>query len=73
MKEAIDEFVYAHETLMGELELDCGSKAIEEERYEDAFQHFTTGAELSSIPSMFNLGLCYELGLGTTIDYAKVK
>ena len=50
MKIAIDEFVYAHEPLMGELELDCESKTIEEEQYEDSFQHFTTGAELSSIP-----------------------
>lgn len=58
---------------MGELELDYGSKALEEERYEDAVEHFITGAKLSSAASMFNLGLCYELGLGTSTDYAKVN
>lgn len=57
---------------MGELELNFGSQAVEEERYEDAIEHFSAGAKLSSAGSMFNLGLCYELGLGTSMNYAKV-
>ena len=58
---------------MGELELDCGSKALEEKRYEDAMEHFLMGSKLSSAGSMFNLALCYELGIGTSIDYVKVS
>lgn len=57
---------------MGELELNFGSRAVEEKRYEDAIEHFSAGAKLSSPGSMFNLGLCYELGLGTSMNYAKV-
>ena len=57
---------------MGELEFNCGAKAMEEERYGDAFEHFYTGAKLSSTGSMFNLALCYELGLGTSADNQKV-
>lgn len=57
---------------MGNLELNFGSQAIEEERYDDAFKHFNSGAEFSSIGSLFNLGLCYELGFGTSKDYTKV-
>lgn len=72
-KEAVSEFAYAHETILGELELDYGSKALEEHRYEDAVEHFITGAKLSSPASMFNLALCYELGLGISTDYAKVS
>lgn len=34
--------------------------------------HFSAGAKLSSPGSMFNLGLCYELGIGTLADQAKV-
>ncbi|XP_001603280.1 DAP3-binding cell death enhancer 1 [Nasonia vitripennis] len=71
LKEAVNEFACTHETILGELELDYGSKALEEKRYEDAVEHFTTGANLSSTASMFNLALCYELGLGTSTDYAK--
>jgi TPR repeat protein len=58
--------------IIGELELDYGSKALEEKRYDDAFKHFITGTKLSSAGSMFNLALCYELGLGTATDFVKV-
>lgn len=58
---------------MSELELNSGILALDEERFEDAVEHFTEGAKLSSASSMFNLALCYELGLGTTINYEKVS
>lgn len=58
---------------MGEFELKFGVKALDEERYKEALEHFRTGAELSSPGSMFNLGVCYELGLGTPTDTVKVK
>lgn len=57
---------------MAEYELHYGLKALKETRYKDAIKHFTVGASLSSAASMFNLGLCYELGLGTLVDYSKV-
>lgn len=57
---------------MGEYELRYGLKALDEKRYNDAIKHFSTGAKLSSTASMFNLGLCYELGVGTLVDQAKV-
>ncbi|XP_043261644.1 uncharacterized protein LOC122402698 [Colletes gigas] len=71
LKEATDEFANVHKLAMGEYELRYGLKALEEKRYTDAIKHFATGAKLSSTASMFNLGLCYELGLGTLIDHAK--
>ncbi|KAJ8681277.1 hypothetical protein QAD02_017064 [Eretmocerus hayati] len=71
LQEAVDAFSSTHEAIIGELELNCGSRAIEEKRFEDAVQHFTNGSELSSVESMFNLALCYELGLGTSANYAK--
>lgn len=57
---------------MGEYELHYGLKALEDKRYKDAIKHFNAGAKLSSAASMFNLGLCYELGLGTLVNQAKV-
>lgn len=72
-KEAEDELIQTHKSVMSELELSSGILALEEKRYEDAIEHFTEGAKLSSVSSMFNLGLCYELGLGTSVDYAKVN
>lgn len=35
--------------------------------------HFVRGAKQSSAASMFNLGLCYELGIGTLADQKKVR
>nr|XP_033330651.1 uncharacterized protein LOC117222826 [Megalopta genalis] len=71
LKEATEEFANIHKLAIGEFELHYGLKALEEKRYKDAIKHFTTGAKLSSAASMFNLGLCYELGLGTLADYSK--
>ncbi|XP_043670729.1 uncharacterized protein LOC122630362 [Vespula pensylvanica] len=69
--EAADEFNNVHKLVMGEQELHFGLKALDEKRYNDAVRHFSTGIKFSSVESMFNLGLCYELGLGTLIDYTK--
>ncbi|XP_014238665.1 uncharacterized protein LOC106660244 [Trichogramma pretiosum] len=71
IKEALDKFILTHKKVLAEHELDYGMKAIEEKRFKDAVQHFTIGSELLSVSSMFNLGLCYELGLGTSVDYSK--
>ncbi|KAM0725647.1 Chitin synthase regulator SKT5 [Formica fusca] len=70
-KEAADEFSNTHKTVLGEFELRYGIKALEEKRYKDAMMHFSAGANLSSPGSMFNLGLCYELGIGTLADQKK--
>lgn len=59
--------------MLGEFELRYGIKALEEKRYKDAMMHFSAGANLSSPGSMFNLGLCYELGIGTLADQKKVR
>ncbi|KAI4485072.1 hypothetical protein M0802_012797 [Mischocyttarus mexicanus] len=69
--EAADEFNEINKLLMGEFELNYGIKALDEKRYNDALSHFSSGAKLSSPGSMFNLGLCHELGIGTFVDYAK--
>lgn len=58
---------------MGEFELRFGLKALEEKRFKDALKHFSSGASLASPSSIFNLGVCYELGLGTRVDVTKVK
>ncbi|KAG7206480.1 hypothetical protein KM043_003825 [Ampulex compressa] len=71
LKEASDEFAKTHKLVTGEFQLRFGVKALEEERYRDAITHFTAGAKLSSPGSMFNLGICYELGLGILADQAK--
>ncbi|XP_015607485.1 uncharacterized protein LOC107273617 [Cephus cinctus] len=70
-QEAGDEFTRTHRLVMGEFELRFGIKAIEEKRYKDAIKHFSTGATLSSPGSTFNLGLCYEMGIGTLVDNLK--
>ncbi|KAK1135723.1 hypothetical protein K0M31_000304 [Melipona bicolor] len=69
LKEATEEFANTHKLAVAEFELQYGLKALEEERYKDAIKHFTVGASLSSAASMFNLGLCHELGLGTLVDH----
>ncbi|CAK9826393.1 Chitin synthase regulator 2 [Anthophora retusa] len=71
LKEATEEFANTHKLATAEFELHYGLKALEEKHYKDAIKHFTAGANLSSAVSMFNLGLCYELGLGTLVDHAK--
>ncbi|XP_017876907.1 uncharacterized protein LOC108623112 [Ceratina calcarata] len=69
--EATEEFANTHKLAVAEFELHYGLKALEERRYNDALKHFTAGASLSSAASMFNLGLCHELGLGTLVDHVK--
>lgn len=71
LKEAADEFTNTHNVVVGEYELHYGIKALKEKRYKDAFMHFSAGANLSSPGSMFNLGICYELGIGTLADQKK--
>ncbi|XP_031836153.1 uncharacterized protein LOC116428542 [Nomia melanderi] len=71
LKKATEEFANTHKVVTGEFELFYGLKALEEKRYKDAMKHFAAGAKLSSAASMFNLGLCYELGLGTLADQTK--
>ncbi|XP_015112288.1 uncharacterized protein LOC107037961 isoform X2 [Diachasma alloeum] len=68
---ARDEYTRTHRVVMGEFELRYGIKALEEHRYNDAMEHFLVGAQLKSPGSMFNLGLCYELGIGTRMDPVK--
>lgn len=58
---------------MGQCELNLGITALKDERYEDALKNFSTGAKLFSPASIFNLGLCHELGFGTKVDDIKVK
>ncbi|XP_011146591.1 uncharacterized protein LOC105187476 [Harpegnathos saltator] len=70
-KEAADEFKNTHKLVVGDFELRYGLKALEEKRYKDAWTHFSQGAKLSSPSSMFNLALCYELGIGTLADPTK--
>lgn len=71
LTEAAEEFANTHKSTVAEFELHYGLKALEERRYNDAIKHFTAGASLSSAASMFNLGLCHELGLGTLVDHVK--
>lgn len=72
LKEATEKFANTHKLAVAEFELQYGLKALEEKRYKDAIKHFTVGASLSSAASMFNLGLCHELGLGTLVDHRQV-
>ncbi|XP_014488856.1 PREDICTED: uncharacterized protein LOC106752022 isoform X2 [Dinoponera quadriceps] len=70
-QEAANEFKNTHQIVIGEFELRYGIKALEEKRYKDAWTHFSKGAKLFSPASMFNLALCYELGIGTLADPEK--
>lgn len=70
-KEAGNEFAHTNRVAMGELELRLGILAIKDKRYNDALKNFATGAKLFSPGSMFNLGLCHELGFGTKVDDRK--
>lgn len=71
-EEVGNEFTKVHDAIVGEYEFRSGIHALKEKRYKDALMHFSEGAKLSSPGSMFNLGLCYELGIGTSVDQKKV-
>lgn len=73
LEEAGVEFARTHRIVMGEFELQFGLKALEEKRFKDALRHFSSGATMASPSSIFNLGVCYELGLGTRVDITKVS
>lgn len=70
-EEVGNEFTKVHDAIVGEYEFRSGIHALKEKRYKDALMHFSEGAKLSSPGSMFNLGLCYELGIGTSVDQKK--
>lgn len=46
-----------------------GKFCLYHDEYEEAFQHFSTGAAQGLGGSQFQLGLCYFLGKGTAIDH----
>ncbi|XP_051161623.1 uncharacterized protein LOC127281777 [Leptopilina boulardi] len=71
LKEAESKFSFAHQLYLGQCELNLGITALKDERYEDALKNFSTGAKLFSPASIFNLGLCHELGFGTKVDDIK--
>ncbi|EZA58089.1 hypothetical protein DMN91_005537 [Ooceraea biroi] len=71
LKKVADDFANTHKIVVAEYELHHGIKALEEKRHKDALMHFIAGAKVSSPESMFNLGLCYELGIGTVADQSE--
>ncbi|XP_015509806.1 uncharacterized protein [Neodiprion pinetum] len=69
LQDAGDDFTRIHRIVMGEFEFQMGMKALEEKRHKEAVKHFSAGASLASSASMFNLAVCHEMGLGTSVNH----
>lgn len=60
-------------TAIAEFENRMGLQCMSKKRYRRAMAHFVAGSALQNSAAMFNLAQCYELGLGTSKDLAKVS
>lgn len=50
--------------VIGDIEFQLGIKSIEDDKYGVAASHFKLGTSHQHAGATFNLGICYELGLG---------
>lgn len=41
-------------------------------KHKEAVRHFKAAAEDNNAAAVFNLGICHEMGLGTSQDFKKV-
>ncbi|XP_021927131.1 death ligand signal enhancer-like isoform X1 [Zootermopsis nevadensis] len=71
--EALDEaavsLTRAQNTVISGIENRLGVACMQLGRYKEAHTYFQRAVELSYAPAAFNLGLCYETGVGTPQDF----
>lgn len=66
----------AYENLLnvvGEIEFQMGVHSLMARNYANAASHFKQGSSHNHSGAIFNLGLCYEQGLGVKKDLNKVN
>lgn len=58
--------------MKGTLSNYLGAECMKKKDYSEAFIYFEEGAEMDNTSAIFNLGICHEMGWGTTQDLKKV-
>ncbi|RZF46427.1 hypothetical protein LSTR_LSTR012502 [Laodelphax striatellus] len=69
--QAAEEVRMIHERLMGASENRQGVACMSLSQNREAIEHFRVASQLQYAPAAFNLGQCYELGIGTEQDFTQ--
>jgi TPR repeat protein len=68
LDEAAVSLTRAQNTAISGIENRLGVACMQLSRYKEAHTYFHRAVELGCASAAFNLGLCYEIGVGTTQD-----
>ncbi|PSN34216.1 hypothetical protein C0J52_13131 [Blattella germanica] len=68
LDEAAANLEEAQKVVLREIENSIGMACLDLGKNQEALDHFQKAAELDYAPAVFNLGLCNEMGIGTTKD-----
>ncbi|XP_075228419.1 uncharacterized protein LOC142328485 [Lycorma delicatula] len=69
--EAAEEVRWVHERVVGEAENRRGIACLSHRNDREAIKHFKIASAFKNAPAAFNLGQCFELGIGTKQDFAQ--
>ena len=73
INEAAADLQKTHQKVMREIDHRIGMACMQLGKHKEAMTHFQKAVELDYAPAAFNLGLCYETGVGTTQDLKLVS
>jgi len=63
----------AHKQVTIALKNFLGTECMQRGQHKEAFSFFLEAAQAGHSPAIFNLGICYEMGLGTKQCFTKVR
>lgn len=63
----------AHEKVTSSLKNFLGTECMQAGKHGEAFSHFSEAADANHPSAIFNLGICYEMGLGAKQSFRKVS
>ncbi|KAK7792419.1 hypothetical protein R5R35_011423 [Gryllus longicercus] len=71
LDDAAAKFVEAQNSLMGDMDNRLGVELMQKGKHHEAVARFTRASDFNNASASYNLGVCYEMGLGTVQDFKK--
>jgi hypothetical protein len=73
LDEAAHNFTKVQNRVISDIENRLGVACMQLRKYKEAHTYFQRAVQLGCPPAAFNLGLCYESGIGTPQDFKLVR
>jgi TPR repeat protein len=72
LDEAAHNLTKVQNRVISDIENRLGMACMQLRKYKEAYTYFQRAVQLGCPPAAFNLGLCYESGIGTSQDFKLV-